>query len=35
MSGIGKPESRLTVRAKVFCQENRTGSYHLSDIEVF
>ena len=21
-------------RNKVFCQENRTGSYHLSDIEV-
>lgn len=26
---------RITVRAKVFCQENRTGRYHLTDIEVF
>ncbi|WP_445989819.1 hypothetical protein ACSVCE_22190 [Chromobacterium haemolyticum] len=24
----------IQVRAKVFCQENRTGSYHLSYIEV-
>jgi hypothetical protein len=35
MSGIGKPGSRLTVRAKVFCQESRTGRHHLTDIEVF
>lgn len=35
MSRIGKPESRLTVRAKVFCQESRTGRYHLTDIERF
>ncbi|MCP1291295.1 hypothetical protein NK214_13945 [Chromobacterium sp. S0633] len=26
---------RITVHAKVFCQESRTGRYHLADIELF
>ncbi|AUH53000.1 hypothetical protein CXB49_20510 [Chromobacterium sp. ATCC 53434] len=32
---MGRYKGRaITVKAKVFCQTNRTGTYHLSDIAV-
>ncbi|MCD4502484.1 hypothetical protein LQR30_00075 [Chromobacterium piscinae] len=33
--GMARYQGRtVTVEARVFCQENRTGTYHLADIEI-